>query len=183
MRNRISNITDLQAEIARLKVQKKEQELFLINQYQLLKHKVETPARIFNMVASNVPGVDMVKGIFSTIGSKNTSGKSDWLTKTLQLGLPLVLNKTLLRNAGWLKKGLVLLASETAAREVNQASVSSVIDKITAFIKPKKKKKKEKAEALAKEVAAAPPNHPPMITAEESVQDNMYGIPKDSETF
>ena len=105
MRNRISNITDLQAEIARLKVQKKkEQEQFLINQYQLLKHKVETPARIFNMVASNVPGVDMVKGIFSTIGSKNTSGKSDWLTKTLQLGLPLVLNKTLLRNAGWLKK-------------------------------------------------------------------------------
>ena len=81
------------------------------------------------------------------------------------------------------EKGLVLLASETAAREVNQASVSSVIDKITAFIKPKKKKKKENAEALAKEAAAAPPNHPPMITAEESVQDNMYGIPKDSETF
>jgi len=184
MRIKISNITDLQTEIARLKIEKKEHEQFLVNQYQLLKHKVEAPARIFNMVVSNVPGVDMVKGLISGIGSKKGSGKSDWLTKTVQLALPLVLNRTLLKNASWLKKGLVLFASETAAREVNQTSVSSVIDKITSFIKPKKKKKKEKlAEAEVVTAQVAPPQHPPMITAEESVQDNIYGIPKDSETY
>ncbi|MVZ66285.1 hypothetical protein GQF61_10485 [Sphingobacterium sp. DK4209] len=183
MRIKISNITDLQSEIARLKGKKKEQERFLVDQYQLLKHKVEAPARIFNMVVSNVPGVDMVKGLVSGIGSLKGTKKSDWLTKTVQLGLPLVLNRTLLRNAGWLKKGLVLFASETAAREVNQTTVSSIIDKITSFVKPKKKKKKDKVADEIERTEVAPPLHPPMITAEESVQDNAYGIPKDSETY
>ncbi|MEI5984749.1 MULTISPECIES: hypothetical protein [Sphingobacterium] len=184
-RRSVNNIDDLNAEIARLKSLKTEQEDFLKNQYSLLKHKIETPARIANMLMNRVPGVSTIKGLVQGIGEvTNKSNKSDWLTKTLQLGLPLVLNKTLLKNAGWIKKGLVLLASETAAKNVNQDNVSSWIGKITDMIKPKKKKKKNKVEAPVGEVInPVPPQHPPMITAEESVQDNIYGIPKDSEAY
>ena len=189
MKAKITNIHELNAEIARLKIEKKGQEEFLLNQYQLLRHKIEAPARIANMVFDFVPGVNTIKGLVSGIGkatSKKTKG--DWLTRTLQLGLPLVLNRTLLKNAGWLKKGLVLFASETAAGQVTQNKVANVIDKITDFIKPKKDKKKKKAaeeiiEGEAVVVNPKPLNHPPMITAEESVQDNIYGIPKDSESF
>lgn len=184
-RRSVNNIDDLNAEIARLKRLKIEQEDFLKNQYSLLKHKIETPARIANMLMNRVPGVSTIKGLVQGIGEvTNKSNKSDWLTKTLQLGLPLVLNKTLLKNAGWIKKGLVLLASETAAKNVNQDNVSSWVGKITDMIKPKKKKKKNKVEAPVGEVInPVPPQHPPMITAEESVQDNIYGIPKDSEAY
>jgi len=184
-RRSVNNIDDLNAEIARLKNLKMEQEDFLKNQYALLKHKVETPVRVANMLMNRVPGVSTIKGLVQGIGDvTNKSNKSDWLTKTLQLGLPLVLNKTLLKNAGWIKKGLVLLASETAAKNVNQDNVSSWIGKITDMIKPKKKKKKNKVEAPMGEVInPVPPQHPPMITAEESVQDNIYGIPKDSEAY
>ncbi|MGN5954523.1 hypothetical protein ACP6L2_07910 [Sphingobacterium lactis] len=185
-RNKVTNMTELNLEIARLKSLKKDQERFLKHQYVLLKHKVEAPARIANLLLDRVPGVGMLKGLVQGIGkatSKNTKG--DWLTKTLQVGLPLVLNKTLLKNAGWLKKGLVLLASESAASNVNQDNVSSWIGKLTDIIKPKKKKKKEKLQepVIGEVINPAPPHHPPMITAEESVQDNIYGIPKDSEAY
>ncbi len=182
-RSSITNIDELAAEISRLKAKKTEQEQFLGNQYQLLKHKIEAPSRILNMVFNRVPGVSAVKGLISGIGEV-TSGKhkGDWLTKTLQVGLPLVLNKTVLKNSGWIKKGLVLLASETAASQVNQSSVSSVIGKLTELIKPKKKKKKVK-EPIGEVINPTAPINPPMITAEESVQDNIYGIPKDSEAY
>ena len=185
MRIKVTNFDELTAEIARLKVQKKEQEVFLLNQYDLLKHKIETPVRVANMVFNRVPGVSMVKGLVTGIGQvTNKNNKADWLTKTLQLGLPLVLNKTLLKNAGGLKKGLVLLGSETVASQVNQSKVTSVIDKITSIIKPKnKKKKKEELNEVIADDPVISPNHPPMITAEESVQDNAYGIPKDSEAY
>jgi len=185
MRTNVTNFDELSAEIARLKVQKKEQEAFLLNQYDLLKHKVEAPARIANMIFNRVPGISTVKGLISGIGQvTNKNNKADWLTKTLQLGLPLVLNRTLLKNAGWLKKGLVLLGSETVASQVNQTKITSVIDRLASFIKPKKKKKKKEAVVDAVvESPSVPANHPPMITAEESVQDNAYGIPKDSEAY
>lgn len=185
-RNRVSNMDELNLEIARLKNLKKEQEDFLINQYALLRHKVEAPVRIANMLMNRVPGVGTIKGLVQGIGKATSkSNKSDWLTKAVQLGLPLVLNRTLLKNAGWIKKGLVLLASETAASNVTQDNVSSWVGKITNLIKPKKKKKKDKqVEPVVGEVINPPaPLHPPMITMEESVQDNIYGIPKDSEAY
>ncbi len=184
MRTKITNLGELTAEITRLKIQKKEQETFLLNQYELLKHKIEAPARIANMIFNRVPGISAIKGLVSGIGqATNKKNKADWLTKTLQLGLPLVLNRTLLKNAGWIKKGLVLFASETAASQVNQNKITSVIGKIASFIKPNKKSKKKKTQIDAVAANPVPPNHPPMITAEESVQDNIYGIPKDSEAF
>ena len=184
MKNKITNIEELTAEIVRLKIQKNEQQVFLINQYDLLKAKISAPARVMNLLFSRVPGVGALKGIFAGIGAaNNANSKSDWLTKTLQLGLPIFLNKTLLKNAGWLKKALVLLASESAATNINKAKISTVIDSITKLIKPKKKNKKAANSEYEIVQTAVPVNHPPMITAEESVQDNIYGIPKDSEAY
>ncbi|WP_187444056.1 hypothetical protein [Sphingobacterium phlebotomi] len=143
---RINNLSDLQAEIARLNVRKKEQEAYLTDQYNLLKVKINAPVRFFQSITSHVPGVGMLKGFTSGISKAVQSKDADWLTRVLQLGAPIVLNSTLLRKAGWFKKALVLLASETAIGQVNQDKISGLVNKVTAFIKPKKKKKKKKPE-------------------------------------
>ena len=139
---KINNLGDLKAEIARVNVRKREQEAYLLEQYSLLKNKVESPIRFMRNLTSAVPGATIVKGVASNIGKAMKGKDADWLTNVLQIGAPLVLNSTLLRNASWLKKGLVLLASETAIGQVNQSKISSFIGKITSFIKPKSKKKK-----------------------------------------
>ncbi len=169
MNQKITSVTDLQGEIARLTRLKREQEAYLRNQYTLLRKKIEMPSRIIGALTSSIPGVDMIRGLFSSMSSKNkATSKSDWLTNALRLGLPLVLNKTLLRNAGWIKKSVVLLASERAAGQINQDKIESFVSKIAGFIRPKKKKKKHKAvPALA-----------------ESQQDTFnFGVPPDSETY
>ncbi|MCL8000530.1 hypothetical protein M8994_20275, partial [Brucella sp. 21LCYQ03] len=105
-----------------------------------------------------------------TANSGKSTGKSDWITKVLRLATPLVLNRTLLKNAGWFKKAVVTVASETAVGQVNQNSISSAVSGIANFIRPKKKVKKAKL-------------LPGEITAEEAVEGNKYGIPKDSEAY
>lgn len=170
MKRQIHNIEDLKLEITRLNQLKNEQESYLTDQFHLLKKKVEAPARIMGAITSSIPGVDLVKGLFSSMGTgeKSTSGsKKDWLTRTVQLALPMVLNRTFLRNSGWLKKALVLLASETAAGQVTQDKVGSAISKIADFVRPKRKKKKHKAV-------------PPLDEDEDAFN---FGIPPDSETY
>ena len=143
------------------------------DQYTLLKDKVESPMRFVNNLTAHVPGVNMVKGLFSGIGSSASSpaDKADWFSKALRVGLPFILNRTLLRNAGWLKKALVLLASESTVGQLNKNNVGSLFAKVTDFIKPKKDKKKHK-------------NIEPLVKEKPFVQDtNQYGIPPDSETY
>lgn len=159
-------------EIARIDTLKDEQEAYLSNQYQLLKRKVQGPARFVNMLVSNVPGIGMVKDVFSAVSKTSKKSNADWLTKSLMLITPLVLNRTFLRNAGWLKKGIITLASETAVSQVNQSRVSNVVNGIANFIRPKKDKKTKKTTQLSGK-----------ITAEEAVEGNKYGIPEDSETY
>ncbi|MGN0004239.1 MAG: hypothetical protein ACI35V_12480 [Sphingobacterium composti] len=171
MKVNINNSEELKNELVRLSRLRLEQELYLGDQYKLLKNKVQTPSRIVGAVASNLPGVSLIKGLFSSFGkdkghSDFSDGKSDWLTKITQLALPLVLNRTLLKNSGWLKKSLVLLASEGAVGQLNKDKVNSFVGKIADYIRPKKSKKKHK-------------NIKPI---EE--QDNLnFGIPPDSETY
>jgi hypothetical protein len=147
-----------------------EQEAYLSNQYVLLRKKVETPSRVLKAMLSSVPGVDMVRGLFAASSAKNKSSqKSDWLTNVMRFGLPFVLNKTFLKKAGWLKKSLVLLASERAAGEINQDRIGSVVSKVADFIRPQKKKKKKKHNEIA------------AFEEEEGVVN--FGIPPDSETY
>lgn len=172
MKIKIKNSEELKKELLRLTLLKKEQEAYLAQQYTLLKNKVETPARVFNAVVSNVPGVGMIKGLFSTSasggGKTSASNKSDWLTKASQIVLPLVLNRTLLKKSGWLKKTLVLLASEGAASQINKDKISSVVNKVAEFIRPKKSSKKK---------------HKNIKPLEEEPEDSNLGIPPLSETY
>lgn len=148
---RISNITDLQAEIARLRLRRYEQEAYLGDQYKLLKEKVDVPFRLFRRVTAYMPGAGMLRDVTSSVRKVAKNKDADWLTRILQFGAPIVLSSTLLRRAGWLKKSMVLLASETAIGQVNQNNISSLVNKVTSFIKPKKKKKKNKSENVLKE--------------------------------
>ncbi|WDF68554.1 hypothetical protein PQ465_19940 [Sphingobacterium oryzagri] len=172
MRNshKINNLQDLKAEIARVSLRKREQEAYLVDQYTLLKVKVESPIRFVRNLTGSIPGATAVKGVASSIGKAMQGKDADWLTSVLQIGTPLVLNTTLLRNAGWLKKAMVLLASETAIGQVNQSKISNFIGKITSFIKPKVKKKKKKNKE---------------VIAETFVEDESpaFGLPTNSETY
>ena len=171
MKVNINNSEELKNELLRLNKLRKEQEVYLGDQYNLLKNKVQTPTRILGAVTSGIPGVGLVKGLFSSLGKSkdvvgNSDGKSDWLTKATQLVLPLVLNRTLLKNSGWLKKSLVLLASEGAVGQINKDKVSSFVGKIAEYIRPKKSKKKHKNIRGIDEQDAA-----------------NFGIPPDSESY
>ncbi|MBD1427412.1 hypothetical protein [Sphingobacterium arenae] len=139
---KINNLHDLKAEIARLNLRRREQEAYLTDQYELLKVKVDTPFRFFRRLSSHVPGVGMLKGFSSGVAKAVQSKDADWLTRILQVGAPIVLNSTVLRKAGWLKKAIFLLVSETAIGQVNQDKISGLVNKVTSFIKPKKKKRK-----------------------------------------
>lgn len=166
-KSKIHNLAELKAEITRLKVLKNEQEAYLKSQMTLLNHKIETPMRVFNALKSNVPGLNMITGLFSP--AKSTGIKdSDWLTKVLRIGVPFVMNRFFFKKAGVLKKALLLLASEKALGQVNQDKISGIIAKVTDFIKPKKSKKRK-----------GNIENPPVL--EDQV--NEYGIPSYSETY
>lgn len=151
----INNVDELRAEISRLKVLQIEQEAYLTDQLDLLQEKVDTPMRVFSKLASWIP-----LGGKEHSGNQNHDGEheGDWLTSSMRVGLPFLFNKVLFRKAGFIKKALLLLASQKAAGAINQDLVVNIIDKVSAFIKPSKKKKEKKKE-----------------------ED--YGIPPDSETY
>lgn len=165
--SKIHNLAELKAEIARLKILKNEQEAYLKSQMTLLNHKIETPVRVFNALKSNIPGLNMLSGLFSS-PKHDGNQDADWLTKVLRIGFPFVMNRFFFKKAGILKKALLLLASEQALGQVNQAKISSLIAKVTDFIKPKKDKKKK-----------ANLENTPVV--EDQV--NEYGIPSYSETY
>lgn len=166
---KINNLHDLQAEIARLNLRRKEQEAYLTDQYNLLKVKINAPIRFFQRITSHIPGVGMLKGFTSGVAKAVQSKDADWLTRVLQVGAPIVLNSTVLRKSGWLKKAVVLLASETAIGQVNQDKISGLVNRITSFIKPKKKKKKKVVEDVIEKIAVT--EQPSAILEDERFTD------------
>ncbi|WP_448700374.1 hypothetical protein ACFGVR_00635 [Mucilaginibacter sp. AW1-3] len=120
MNGAITNISELRAEIERLRQKKSFQEAEL-------KEHFNSPVNIFNTVRSLFsrhhgdqhdlfkPGTD----VFS------------WLSKIL---LPLTLNKTLFRKSNFIIKSLVALVSQKVAPQINQKSVTGVWDKLKGAI-------------------------------------------------
>lgn len=133
----IKNLSDLQTEIARLEALKIYQETHL-------KDRFKSPLAIFSTV----------KSLF---GSGNSDAKSDFL-KTDLLGLisrfvlPVALNKTLFRKSGFIMKTLITLVSQKASGYINEGSVTSVLDKVKNFIRPKKKIARERSVNTVKAV-------------------------------
>lgn len=171
MKTKINNLEELKWEIARLTELKREQEAYLSNQYSLLKNKVEMPIRVFNTLSSSIPGLGLFKGVIAATSKDkdNVSTNSNWLTNIIRVGLPLVLNKTFLKNSGWLKKSLVMLLSDTAAKQVTPENVSGMISKFADFIRPQVgKKKRHKNDKLREEVLKS--------NEDDSVDDQILGI-------
>lgn len=150
-KNKINNITELRAEILRLRTFQEEQENYLNDQYRLLEQKVQAPFKFISSLFSWLPG--------QSVTSRAVQGKSgeDWVTRSLRLGLPYLLNKFLFRKSGVVKKLLVTLLSQQAAGALNKDRISGIVSKISELIRPKSKRKNG------------------------THQD--YGIPPDSETY
>lgn len=131
----IKNINDLRAKIALLEVKKREDEIFLNQKYVSIKDKFLNP-------------FSYVKNIFSkstASASTSSSIKPDLVTYLTRVLLPLILNKTILRNKGIILKTLVSLISQrTITSSVfNKDILSNWIDKATDFVKSKTKKEKK----------------------------------------
>lgn len=150
----ITNLDELRAEIARLESLKKEQEVYLGDQMGLLQHKVEAPIRLIKKFTSWRPTPQNLSKRIS--GSTNDS---DWLTNSLRVGLPVLFNRVLFRRAGFIKKTLLLLASQKAAGAINQEKATNLINKLAELIRPSETKKRKKKKPTD------------------------YGIPPDSETY
>lgn len=150
----ITNLDELRAEIARLESLKKEQEGYLGDQMGLLQHKVEAPVRFIKRFTSWRPTPNNISRKL-----KGDNDQSDWLTKALRVGLPVIFNRVLFRRAGFIKKTLLLLASQKAAGAINQDRLTSFINKLATIIRPSEGKKRKKR------------------------KQRDYGIPPDSETY
>jgi len=135
---KINNLADLRAEIVRLRQRKKEQETYLAAQFCLLRDKVGRPLRFVDAVVSGIPGSGAVKSLFSGIAKAAQGKDSDWLTKTLQIAAPFVLNSALSKQVGKMKKALIFLLSEVAIGQVNGQKASRFIRKMAKVIRPKK---------------------------------------------
>lgn len=142
VKTNISSLEELKQEISRLNSLKKEQEAYLGNQFVLLKEKIDKPAQILGAITSSIPGVNLIRGFFSkTENSSTGAGKQDWMNRFLRIGMPLLLNRTLLKKSSWLKKSIVLLASETAAGQLTRDGLVKAINKLTNIVKPSHKKR------------------------------------------
>lgn len=150
--NKIKNLDDLRLEIYRLKALAREQEMYLNDQYTLFNERIEAPIRFVKSAISWIPGVDLAKGLFA-----KSKGNEDWVTKAFRIGLPVIMNRFFLRNSGFVKRAVATLFSQQVAGNMTQDRLSTLIGKITNFIKPKGRKKTKARED--------------------------YGIPPDSETF
>lgn len=143
---KIKNAKDLRLEIARLTLIKNEQEAYLKDQYHLLSYKLNAPARFFNRIVSFFPGSesnDLTQSIFSFINPGKSKTKNNSVSRGLRLLVPLLLNRTFLKKAGWIKKGLVLLASDSVLGNIDKSKIEHAFDYVVNLIKPKKSKRKK----------------------------------------
>ena len=161
MKNKITNLNELKEEIARLKNLKVEQEAFLIHQYDLLKEKINKPMDFFKNIFSFLP----TSNILSKFGVKGEGGfHEDWLTKSLRVGLPFLVNRMFFRKASYVKRIIMGLISSQAAGFLNKDSLANVIDNITSWIKKRPAKKASRRKSV-------------------NMDDYDFGIPPDSETY
>lgn len=142
MRTRINDLTELRAEILRLKQLKVEQEAYLKDQSSLLKEKISKPVNFVKRVVSvfqGNTGIDDISG--KTTGSNKF--EPDLITHGLKIGLPFLMSRVFLRRAGYLKRIFVSVASTQAAGLINKERIQGGIQKLISFITPNKKSTKK----------------------------------------
>ncbi|WP_134087671.1 hypothetical protein [Olivibacter sp. XZL3] len=159
MKNNISNIEELQAEIVRLKAIKMQQEAYLEHQFGILKNKVSKPIHFFQRISGFIPNPST---LLNKIGSNQQSYHDDWLTKGLRIGLPFLVNRVFFRKAGYFKRILMGLLSSQVAGLVNKERLAETIESITSWIRKSTKKS---------------------TPSRRSRKEYNFGIPPDSETY
>jgi hypothetical protein len=117
----IKNMSDLKAEIFRLRHLKEEQS-------EALKARFSSPAAIFSTVFSIFP-----KGT----GSKTDIFHQDFFGVISRILLPLTLNKTIFRNSNFLIKGIVGFLSQKASHFISEDSVIGLWDKVKSVFDKK----------------------------------------------
>ncbi|WPU98802.1 hypothetical protein SNE26_22565 [Mucilaginibacter sp. cycad4] len=129
----ITNISDLQAEIFRLKTLENQQAI-------ALKARVNSPSALFSTALTLFPRSNDTDGI------KNTSFfHPDILNLISRFVIPLTLNKTLFKHSNFLVKTLVGLVSQKASNYVNEDTVGGIWDKAKALFAKFTKKKDDAA--------------------------------------
>ena len=118
----IYNITDLRAEIYRLKAVKKEQEIAIVGHF-------NSPAAIFHTVTSFFKS----SGPLGKQGGLLGSGQ-DIVSLISRFAVPFILNKTLFRSSNFIIKTIVGLLSQQASGFINEKSVVSLWDKVISLV-------------------------------------------------
>ena len=118
----ITNITDLQAEILRLKGVEREQGVALSQRF-------KSPSAIFSSVLTLFPKTS------ASDDGNNGFFHQDIVGLLSRIVLPFTLNKTLFRNSNFIVKALVGLVSQKASHFISEDSVSGVWDKAKSLFK------------------------------------------------
>jgi hypothetical protein len=119
----INSASDLQIEMARLRLLRDEQGAAIQTRF-------SSPSAIFSTIYS----------LFSKGGgSKGNIFGQDLFGVLSRILLPLALNKTVFRNSNFLIKGLVGLVSQKASHFINEDNVTDLWHKITALFEKKNK--------------------------------------------
>ena len=127
----ITNMDELKAQIAILKQDKIEQELYFDQKVNSIKNSFNNP---FNY-------------IFKSLGLSNQSSfTSDYITSLAKTFLPIFLNKTILKGRGFLVKTLVTIFTQKiiSGKMINQEILVKWVDQLTEFINSKTKSSKIK---------------------------------------
>jgi len=119
----INSASDLQAEMARLRLLRDEQGA-------AIEARFSSPSAIFSTIYSLFSKGD---------GSKGNILGQDLFGILSRILLPLVLNKTLFRNSNFLIKGLVGLVSQKASHFITEDNVMGLWNKITELFEKKHK--------------------------------------------
>jgi hypothetical protein len=121
----IKNITDLRAEIYKLRAREQEQSLALGQRFR-------SPSALFSTLMSLFPKPVNADGTRST-----GFFDQDIVGLISRFVLPFTLNKTIFRNSGFIIKTLVGLASQKASHFITEDSVVGIWDKVKTLFKSK----------------------------------------------
>ncbi len=160
-RIRVNSLADLRREKQRLRLLAREQESYLADQYELLRHKVAAPVRVFNTVASYIPGVGALQALFTAKPGKNSSIGA----KIANVLVPLLANRFLPRKTGLMARGLFSFLTKQVTALLTNGKLSDTIAQITASLQR----------------PASKPAHP--FAKRKRPKEADYGIPPDSETY
>jgi hypothetical protein len=120
----INNASDLQSEIARLRLLRDEQG-------DAIRERFNTPSALFHAIISIFPK--------SPEGSKGGGFFSqDMFGLLSRILLPLTLNKTIFRNSNFIVKTLVGFLSQKASHFISEDSVTGLWDKAKSLFEKKK---------------------------------------------